>query len=157
MTVRENVGLGYVEKMDDDHYIREAAIKGGADEFIRQWKEGYYAMLGATFGGQDLSGGQWQKIAISRGFMPKANLFLLDEPTAALDALAEEQIYHRFQQMTGDETTIMIFHRIGFARLADKIVVMKKGRIVECGTHDELKNQGGEYSKMLKAQQSLYE
>lgn len=156
MSARENIGLGDSEKIDDIHHIREAAKKGGAADFIDTWEKEFVTMLGPTFGGNDLSGGQWQKIAISRGFMPIAQLFILDEPTAALDALAEKKVYERFQAMAGEQTAILISHRIGFASLADKIVVLKDSQLLEYGTHEELEALNGEYAKLLRIQSQWY-
>lgn len=156
MSARENVGLGNINKINDSTHIKKAMAKGGALDFIQSMKKGIDTMLGPTFGGQDLSGGQWQKVGTSRGFMPKAHLFILDEPTAALDAISEEKVYERFQEMAGDQTAILISHRIGFASLADKIVVLNDGEIVEEGTHEELYNRKSEYSRLHDLQAGWY-
>lgn len=157
MTVKENVGLGDVEKIEDRVYLNQAIAKGGATSLVEKWETNIDTMLGPTFGGQDISGGEWQKVATSRGFMPKAHLYILDEPTASLDAIAEEQVYQRFQEMAGDQTAILISHRIGFASLADRIIVLEDGEIVENGTHEELSVKNGEYAKLLSLQAKWYQ
>ncbi|MFS0614217.1 ABC transporter ATP-binding protein [Lederbergia ruris] len=157
VSAKENIGLGCIEQWQNLQKIRQAAASGGASSFIEQWPAGYETILGPTFGGDDLSGGQWQKIAISRGFMRDASFLILDEPTAALDPKAEAEVYQRFLEMAGGRTTLMISHRIGFARLADRIIVMKAGQIVESGSHEDLIQRKGEYSELLKVQSKWYQ
>ena len=114
-------------------------------------------VLSRDFDGIDLSGGQWQKIAIARGIHKKAKILLLDEPTAAIDPLQESQLYDRFIQISKDKTSIIITHRLGIARVADRILVMKSGTIVESGTHQELLDKKGEYYLMWNAQADWYQ
>lgn len=156
LTVRENVGFGKLERLNDTTAIRRAAKLGGAADFVEGWKDQFEAYLGPTFGGRDLSGGQWQKVATSRSFMRQPQFLVLDEPTAALDPQAEVEVYKRFQEMAGGRTTLLISHRIGFARLADRIIVLKEGHVVESGTHQELLASEGEYAQLFATQAKWY-
>lgn len=156
LTARETIGFGQVDKMEDMVLLRRASGQGGAAEFVERWEHGYETYLGPTFGGRDLSGGQWQKIASSRGFMREPSFLVLDEPTAALDPQAEVEVYRRFQEMAGNRTALLISHRIGFALLADRILVMKDGELIESGTHEELTQLNGEYAKLLDIQSQWY-
>ncbi|WAH39775.1 ABC transporter ATP-binding protein/permease [Alicyclobacillus fastidiosus] len=156
LSAQENIGFGQLSRMNSLVAVKEAAVGGGAADFIEAWEDKYETLLGPTFGGRDLSGGQWQKIATSRGFMRQPYFLILDEPTAALDPIAEMEVYRRFQEMAGDRTALLISHRIGFARLADRILVMKEGRLIESGTHQELIQTRGEYYKLLEIQSQWY-
>ncbi|MCL6442374.1 MAG: ABC transporter ATP-binding protein/permease [Alicyclobacillus sp.] len=156
LSARENIGFGQLSRMNSTLAVQQAAVSGGAADFIETWDDKYETMLGSTFGGRDLSGGQWQKVATSRGFMRQPYFLILDEPTAALDPLAEMEVYRRFQEMAWDRTALLISHRIGFARLADRILVMKDGKLVEAGTHHELIQTTGEYQKLLEIQSRWY-
>ncbi|WP_193556203.1 ABC transporter ATP-binding protein [Paenibacillus ginsengarvi] len=156
LTVRDNIGFGLVGAMNDRALLRKAARGGGAAVFVERWEQEYETYLGPTFGGRDLSGGQWQKVASSRGFMREPLFLALDEPTAALDPEAEADVYRRFRDMAGDRTALLVSHRIGFARLADRILVMKDGELIESGTHESLLAHGGEYAKLLSAQSQWY-
>ena len=157
LTVRENVGFGHVERLDDAAAVGQAAEAGGAADFVAEMPERYETVLGPTFGGRDLSVGQWQRVATSRGLMRGADLLVLDEPTAALDPKAEADVYHRFADHAGGRTAILISHRMGFARLADRILGLKAGELIEQGTHDELMRQGGEYAHLFATQARWYE
>ena len=108
------------------------------------------------FGGTDISGGQWQRLAIARGFYRKHNLIVLDEPTSAIDPLEETRVYEKFAEMSKDKTAVIITHRLGSAKIADRIVVLDAGRIVETGTHEELMERKGHYYKMYQAQAKWY-
>ena len=141
-TVADNIRFGRLWDATDAD-VRRAAQQSGADEFIQSLPEGYGTLLGRPLGGVDLSGGQWQKLAIARALVRQAPVVILDEPTAALDPKAEAEVYRQFGEMTRGRTAILISHRLGSARLADRIVVLKGGRIVETGTHDELLRAGG--------------
>ena len=113
--------------------------------------------LGRTFeGGQDLSGGQWQKIAIARAYFRDAKVLVLDEPTAALDARAELEIFEQFRALAGDRTAVFVSHRMASARIADRILVLESGRLIENGSHDELVAAGGEYARMFEMQAKWY-
>lgn len=128
LTACENIGFGEIEKVNDLITIKKAAVQGGAADFIESLDSSYDTVLGPTFGGHDLSGGQWQKLGIARGFMrEEAEFVVLDEPTAALDPQAEADIYKHFLEMAGGRAALLISHRIGFAQLADRIMVLKNG------------------------------
>lgn len=113
-------------------------------------------MLSREFNGIDLSGGQWQRIAIARGFYREHNLIILDEPTAAIDPYEETRIYNRFAELSRDKTSVIVTHRIGSVRLADRILVLQEGRAVQIGTHDELLQEDGEYRRLWEAQEQWY-
>ena len=156
-TLGENIGFGRSERMGDRNEIERAARQGGADTVAGGLPEEYDTLLTREFeGGTELSGGEWQRVAISRGFMRRADLVVLDEPTASLDPQAEADVFRRFLAMAGGRTTIVVSHRLGSARLCDRILVLKEGRLVEDGTHDELVSRGGEYAGMWTLQAGWY-
>jgi len=155
-TVADNIRFG--RQWDaDDAAIQRAAVQSGADAFIQRLPDGYRTLLGKPLGGVDLSGGEWQKLAIARALVRQAPVVILDEPTAALDPKAEAEVYRQFGEMTRGRTAILISHRLGSARLADRIVVLKAGRIVEIGTHEELLARGGEYAGFFSLQAQWYQ
>ena len=157
MTARDNIALGRTERREDLPTIRLAAEKGHAAPLIERLPKGYETMLGKRFeGGVDLSGGEWQKIALSRAFMRDAQILILDEPSAALDVETEYELYRRSAQLTQDKTTLLISHRFTTVRMADRMVVLDGERIVENGTHKELIAFGGKYAEMFNAQASRY-
>jgi ATP-binding cassette subfamily B protein len=158
LRVRENVGFGSVEHMDDVPRIARATERGGASELVSSLPEGLDAPLGRWFqNGTELSGGQWQKIALARAFMREdADILVLDEPTAALDAEAEHTVFARFRELAEGRTTIVISHRFPTVRMARQIVVLDHGAIVETGTHDELVARGGKYARMFALQAEGY-
>ena len=152
-----NVGLGHVSHIDDMDRIRDAAIRGGSHETIEELPEGYDTILGKRFDdGVDLSGGEWQHVAISRSFMSPAQVLILDEPTAALDALKEHQLYEKFSELTKDKTVVFISHRFSTVRMADVIVVIENGEAIEVGPHEELLALNGKYAKMFLTQAARY-
>ena len=156
-TARENIGFGRIAKIDDGNSIRGAAVRSGADEVIDSLPHGYETLLGREFeGGHDLSRGQWQALAIARLYLRDAQLLVLDEPTSALDALAELEVYHEFLQLSADKTVLLISHRLGSARLADRVVFLQRGTIVEEGTHDQLVKAGGPYGELFEMQAEWY-
>lgn len=162
-TVRENIAFGDIEILrspgaeGEDPRVLAAAEKSGVDEFIAQLPDGYSTLLGKQFaGGTELSTGQWQRLALARSYVREAQIVVLDEPTAALDPKAEVEVYQHFQEASRGKCTVFISHRLGSARLADRIVVLKEGRIVEAGTHDELLHKDGEYARMFRLQASWY-
>jgi ATP-binding cassette subfamily B protein len=158
LKIRENVGMGSVEHLEDEPRIERAVEHGGAGEIVSSLKEGLDAPLGRWFqDGTELSGGQWQKIALSRGFMrEEADILVLDEPTAALDAEAEHAVFTRFRELAKGRTTIVISHRFPTVRMARNIVVLDHGSIIERGTHDELVAKEGQYAKMFALQAEGY-
>ena len=157
-TVGENIGVGEVENLEDKSRWQTSAEKGMAQPFIEQMPEKYQTQLGRWFkGGQELSGGQWQKIALSRAFMrTKADILVLDEPTAAMDAEAEYQIFDRLRSLTQKQMVILISHRFSTVRMADMIVVLAAGELVEQGTHEELLQLGGRYARLFQLQAAGY-
>jgi len=157
-SARENIGFGYIEALQDDKLIKDAARKSGAEEFLNKLPNGYDTILGRWFGDSatDLSLGEWQKIALSRMYMRDAPILILDEPTASLDAFAEYEIYKSFKNMARDRTLILISHRYSTVRLADRIVVLNDGIIVENGSHQELISRNGLYATMYKLQSQRY-
>lgn len=158
MQVGENIGAGDVERFSDEPRWREAARRGLADEFIAALPGGYHAQLGRWFqDGRELSGGQWQKIAVARAFMRQgADILVLDEPTAAMDAAAEAEIFEHFRSMTRDRMAILISHRFSTVRMADEIVVLEAGRILERGDHQQLLAAGGTYARLFRLQAAGY-
>jgi ATP-binding cassette, subfamily B, bacterial len=159
LTVKENIGFGNLPDMENMARIRQAAEMGGAAEMIEKMPHKYETMLGRVFyeDSKDLSGGEWQKIALARAFMRDVPLLILDEPTASLDAFAENAVYNRFAELTNGRTTIFVTHRLSSVRMAKKILVLKQGRLIEVGNHDELMAQGGEYASMFKLQAERYQ
>ncbi|MCL2097053.1 MAG: ABC transporter ATP-binding protein/permease [Oscillospiraceae bacterium] len=154
LTLRENIAISDIDKIDDDEKIIGALENAGLSGLLE--KTGLDGELGAEFGGNDVSGGQWQKIAIARGLFRESELIVMDEPTSALDPLIETEILTKFIEASKDKTAVIISHRVGLCRLADKIAVMKDGGISETGTHDELIAKGGEYARLFTAQEKWY-
>ena len=158
LKVGENIGVGDVRLFADNERWRAAASKGRAADFIETLPEAYETPLGRWFNkGQELSGGQWQRIALARAFMRgAADILVLDEPTAAMDAETEAEVFEHFRSLTRNKITILISHRFSTVRRADKIVVMDQGRIVEQGSHDELVKLGGRYARLFELQARGY-
>jgi ABC-type multidrug transport system fused ATPase/permease subunit len=156
-TARENVGVGWVPSLEDRSRVERAVEDGGARSVIEQLPQKIDTMLGGWFEeGQELSGGQWQKIALARAFMRDSEVLVLDEPTAALDAEAEHELFVRLQQLAADRTAILISHRFSTVRRADRIAVLQEGRVEELGTHDELIARDGRYAHLFRLQASGY-
>ena len=156
-TVRENIGFGQVDALDDRGRIRDAADRGGASSIIENLPQGYETMLGRRWEkGQELSGGQWQKIALARAFMRKAEVLVLDEPTSALDAEAEYEVFRRFGELMEGRIAVLISHRFSTVRMADRIVVLSAGRIIELGSHAELIQLDGAYALLFNLQAEGY-
>ena len=156
-TLWENVGYGRAERVGDRAAVEAAAARGGADDVAASLPAGYETLLTRQFsGGTDLSGGQWQRVAVSRGLMREAPLLVLDEPTAALDPVAEADAFRRFAAVARGRTAILVSHRLGFARLCDRVLVLRGGELVEQGGHDELVAAGGEYARLWATQAQWY-
>lgn len=157
MSARNNVGLGRVESLDRKEQIDIAAQKARADTLIEQLPLGYEQMLGRRFdGGIDLSAGQWQKIALARAYMRDAQVLVLDEPTASLDARAEFEVFQQFTDLTRGRMAVLISHRFSTVRMADRILVLENGQILEEGSHRELVLAGGRYAELFELQAAGY-
>jgi ATP-binding cassette, subfamily B, bacterial len=157
MTARENIAVGRIEFLDDEKRIHAAAEKSLADGVIQQLVGKYDQMLGRRFeGGVDLSGGEWQKLALARAYLREAQILILDEPTAALDARAEFEVFQRFNELTRDKMALFISHRFSTVRMAERIIVLENGSIAEEGSHDSLMARGGTYAGMFELQASSY-
>jgi ATP-binding cassette subfamily B protein len=157
MTARENIGVGRIEYLSDYARIHRAAEKSLADGVIERLPREYNQMLGRRFeGGVDLSGGEWQKIALSRAYLREAQVLVLDEPTAALDARAEYEVFKRFNELTESKMALFISHRFSTVRMAGRIIVLENGAIAEEGSHDRLVARGGRYAEMFELQASSY-
>lgn len=157
MTGRENIAMGKIEDLDNFGKLSAAARKSLADAVLHKLPRRYEQMLGRRFeGGVDLSGGEWQKIALARAYLRDAQLLILDEPTAALDARSEREVFERFSELTVGKTALLISHRFSTVRMADRILVLEGGKVVEDGCHSQLMARGERYSKMFELQASSY-
>jgi ATP-binding cassette subfamily B protein len=157
MTALENIAVGRVEEIGNLELLKSAAQKSMADQTIERLPLGYDQMLGRRFDqGVDLSGGEWQKVALARAYLRDAQLLILDEPTAALDARSEFEVFHRFAELTLGKMALFISHRFSTVRSADRILVLANGKIAEEGTHDQLARLGGRYAEMFEMQASSY-
>lgn len=157
MTARENIAVGKIDEIENLPLLQSAAQKSLADEVVARLPAGYAQMLGRRFeGGVDVSGGEWQKLALARAYLRDAQLLILDEPTAALDARSEYQVFQRFAELTAGKMALFISHRFSTVRMADRIVVLENGRIAEEGTHDKLTKMGGRYAEMFELQAASY-
>ena len=157
LLAKENIGVGRIEAVSDLTRIEHSAVKSLADSLIRMLPMGYDQMLGRRFdGGTDLSAGQWQKIALARAYMRDAQVLILDEPTASLDARAEYEVFLRFTDLTRDKMAVLISHRFSTVRMADRILVLEDGRIVEQGSHSHLVALGGRYAELFELQAAGY-
>jgi ABC-type multidrug transport system fused ATPase/permease subunit len=156
LSARENVGVGWLPSMNDDAAIGTAVDDAGARPIVERLPQGLETPLGRAFGGDDLSGGQWQRVALARAFLRRSGLLVLDEPTAAMDAEAEHEIFQRFRDLKAGRTAILVTHRFSTVRMADRIVVFEDGKIVEEGTHAALIAENGRYATMFNLQAKGY-
>jgi ATP-binding cassette, subfamily B, bacterial len=157
MTARENIAVGRIEELGNSELLQAAARKSMADHVIGLLPRRYEQMLGRRFDhGVDLSGGEWQKVALARAYLRDAQILILDEPTAALDARSEFEVFRRFSELTTGKMALFISHRFSTVRMADRIVVLDNGKIAEDGSHDELTGLGGRYAEMFEMQASSY-
>jgi len=157
MTARENIAVGQIEQINNLARVQQSARKSLADDVVQKLPSGYEQMLGRRFeGGVDLSGGEWQKLALARAYLRDAQLLILDEPTSALDARSEYEVFQRFAELTAGKMALFISHRFSTVRMADRIVVLENGRIGEEGDHDALTRQGGRYAEMFDLQAANY-
>ncbi len=157
MTAAENIAIGRIEEVNNEFRIRSAARKSLADHVIHQLPRRYGQVLGSRFEGSiELSGGQWQKIALGRAYIRDAQLLILDEPTASLDARSEHEVFQRFAELTANKMSLLISHRFSTVRMADRILVLESGRIAEQGSHLELMRSAGRYAEMFELQAANY-
>ena len=157
MTAGQNIASGRIEDLGNLPLLEESARKSGADQVIERLPGGYDQMLGRRFeGGVDLSGGEWQKLALARAYLRDSQVLILDEPTAALDARSEYEVFRRFAELTKGKMALFISHRFSTVRMADRIVVLEDGKIAEEGTHEQLSNLGGRYAEMFELQAASY-
>jgi ATP-binding cassette subfamily B protein len=156
LTARENIGFGDLARLHDGAALARAATRAGIGDLLAALPKGPDTCLGRQFGDTDLSGGQWQRVALARAFLRDADLLVLDEPTAALDPLAELALFERFAELVAGRTAVMISHRLGIARLADRVLVLQDGRVVETGSHAELVAADGVYARLFAAQAQWY-
>ena len=156
MTLENNIIISALSHKRTEYDMDQICAKAGLDVSNKEFQEGYSTMLSKEFGGVDLSGGLWQRIAISRALYRESDYIVLDEPTSAIDPLEESKIYENFAKITKGKSALIVTHRLGSVRLADRIIVLKKGEIVESGTHSELMELKGEYAKLYLMQQQLY-
>jgi ATP-binding cassette, subfamily B, bacterial len=157
MSARENIGVGRINEIENEDLVMSAARKSGANAVIEQLPSGYETMLGRWFkDGTQLSGGEWQKVALARAFMRDARILVLDEPTSSLDAQAEYEVFEHFRTLTEGKSAIFISHRFSTVRLADRIFVIEHGGILESGSHQELMALDGRYAELFNLQAEAY-
>jgi ATP-binding cassette subfamily B protein len=157
LSAGNNIAIGRIEEKENQERIETSAGLSLADSVIKKLPEGYDQIIGRRFAkGVDLSGGEWQKIALGRAYMRDAQLLILDEPTAALDARAEHEVFQRFAELTKGKTAVLISHRFSTVRMADRILVIENGQFVEIGSHEELLKKGGRYAELFQLQAAGY-
>jgi len=158
LTAKVNIAVGNISEVENDSLIEESAVRSLAHEVIEDLPKGYDQELGRRFKqGAELSGGQWQKVALARAYMSESEIIILDEPTSALDARAEYEVFQRFIGLTKDKTSIIISHRFSTVRMADRVLVLKGGRVLEIGTHEELMTNQGLYAELFDLQAEGYQ
>jgi ATP-binding cassette subfamily B protein len=157
VTASENIAMGKIEEKENIFRIRAAAQKSLAEQVIRKLPKGYDQILGRRFeGGVDISGGEWQKMALARAYLRDAQVLILDEPTAALDARSEHEVFQRFAELTLGKMALLISHRFSTVKMADRILVLENGQIAEQGHHDQLLLNRGRYAEMFELQAASY-
>ena len=157
MTFSQNIAAGKINEQQNEQLIQTAAHQSLADELVKKLPGGYAQMLGKRFGdGVELSGGEWQKVAIARAYMRQAQLLILDEPTSALDARAEYEVFQRFTELTKGRMAVLISHRFSTVRMADRILVLGNGELIESGSHEQLLAKNGRYSELFNLQAAGY-
>ena len=157
MTAGENIAIGRIQDQENIFRVRSAAQKSLAEQVVRKLPKGYEQILGRRFeGGVDLSGGEWQKIALARAYLRDAQVLILDEPTAALDAKSEHEVFERFAELTTGKMALLISHRFSTVKMADRILVLEDGQIAEQGRHEQLLQSGGRYAQMFELQAASY-
>jgi ATP-binding cassette subfamily B protein len=153
----ENIGMSRHQRIDDREAIRGAAVHAGADDFLAKLPAGYETQLGPEFeGGKELSVGQWQRVALARAFFRDAPFIILDEPTAALDARAEHELFESIRRLCRGRSVLLISHRFSSVRSADRIYVLEAGQVVEAGSHEQLMTLGGRYANLFNLQAAAY-
>jgi ATP-binding cassette subfamily B protein len=158
MTVSQNIAVGHIEEQENRELIVHSATKSLADILVQRLAGKYDQALGKRFNqGVELSGGEWQKIALARAYMKEAQLLILDEPTSALDARAEYEVFQRFAELTKGKTAVLISHRFSTVRMADRILVLDRGELLETGSHEELVNKEGRYAELFRLQAMGYQ
>jgi ATP-binding cassette subfamily B protein len=158
MTVSQNIAVGNIGEKENRELIENSAKQSLADVLIQKLEGKYDQALGKRFNqGVELSGGEWQKIALARAYMRDAQLMILDEPTAALDARAEYEVFQRFSELTKDKTAVLISHRFSTVRMADRILVLERGELLEEGSHRELLDKNGRYAELFNLQAMGYQ
>lgn len=157
LTAGENIAIGQIDALRDEGRVLAAAARAGADEVLSKLPRGLETPLGREFGGRELSGGEWQKLALARAFVREAQVLVLDEPTAALDVPTEHAVYTRFRELTRGRMTLLISHRFSTVRMADRLLFLADGAIKEEGSHDELLARGGEYARLYELQAAQYQ
>jgi ATP-binding cassette subfamily B protein len=157
LSAADNIAVGKIVAREDRARIERAARRSQADEVIERLPQGYEQMIGKRFrNGVELSGGEWQKLAIARAYMREAEVLILDEPTAALDARAEFEVFRRFKELSAGKTAVLISHRFSSVRMADRILVLADGRVEAAGTHEELMAERGRYRELFELQAAGY-
>jgi ATP-binding cassette subfamily B protein len=157
LSAKENIWFGDVATPPDVEGIENAARKAGAHNSIVTLSAGYDTVLGKLFAnGEELSIGEWQKVALARAFFREAEIIILDEPTSALDAKSEYEVFRKFHQLSRGRTVILISHRLSTVKMADRICFLEHGKVIESGSHDELMNRGGKYAYMFEKQAQYY-
>jgi ATP-binding cassette, subfamily B, bacterial len=157
LTAGENVAIGQIDSLLDHERVLAAAARSGADEVLAKLPQSLETPLGREFGGRELSGGEWQKLALARAFVRDAQVLVLDEPTAALDVPTEHAVYTRFHELTRGRTTLLISHRFSTVRMAGRILFLAGGSVQEEGTHNTLLARGGEYARLYQLQAARYQ